>query len=58
MNSPCKIVKSPCNRNCNVEYPSKICIGCKRHINEIVGWTVFTEEEKQKVLDRIKESSN
>lgn len=46
------MVKSPCILVCKLE--NDVCIGCKRTKEEITLWTKYTDEEKQKVLDRIK----
>lgn len=41
---------SPCVRNCCLS-EKDVCLGCFRHINEIVGWQAFTEQEKIDVLE-------
>ena len=45
------MVKSPCKFICTLE--KYICIGCKRTKEEISKWKNMTDNEKQKVLDRI-----
>lgn len=42
-------INSPCIRNCCLN-ETDVCLGCFRHINEIVGWQAFTEEEKVAIL--------
>ena len=54
MNSPSESTKSPCNRNCKIEYPSKICIGCKRTIDEICSWSHLSDEAKIAINERVK----
>jgi predicted Fe-S protein YdhL (DUF1289 family) len=44
-------IKSPCKFICTLE--DSVCIGCKRTKEEISKWRDMTNEEKQKVLDRI-----
>ena len=39
-------IKSPCNSICTLDKDS-VCKGCGRTINEIVEWTIMTDEEKQ-----------
>lgn len=46
------MVKSPCILVCTLE--NDVCIGCHRTKEEISKWSKMTDEEKQKVLDRIK----
>ncbi|WP_448547341.1 DUF1289 domain-containing protein [Thalassotalea fusca] len=40
---------SPCVRNCCLN-EDDICLGCFRHIDEIVAWQSLTNEGKQAVL--------
>ncbi len=44
-----KSLKSPCVRNCCLD-GKDICLGCFRHLDEIIGWTQMTENEKKAVL--------
>ena len=44
---------TPCVKKCKIDY-NRICIGCQRTIEEISMWTKMTEEEKGKVLWRLK----
>ena len=34
------------------------CVGCKRSLKQIVDWMVYTDEEKKKVIQEIKEDTN
>ncbi|WP_353517867.1 DUF1289 domain-containing protein [Thalassotalea sp. SU-HH00458] len=43
------ITTSPCVRNCCLN-DKDVCLGCFRHINEIIGWQSFTEQEKLAIL--------
>src|SRR5882724_1166007 len=42
---------SPCIRNCTLDDDS-VCVGCGRHIDEIVAWSRLSDPEKRKVLER------
>ena len=42
-------IKSPCVRNCCLD-DKDICLGCFRHIDEIVGWQQATDERKKDIL--------
>ncbi|MFT4924310.1 MAG: putative Fe-S protein YdhL (DUF1289 family) [Phenylobacterium sp.] len=44
-----KPLKSPCVRNCCLD-TKDICMGCFRHLDEIVGWTKLSESDKENVL--------
>ncbi|GHF87188.1 DUF1289 domain-containing protein [Thalassotalea marina] len=41
---------SPCVRKCCLN-ENDICLGCFRHIDEIVGWSKMTEIEKRKIIE-------
>ena len=44
-------VESPCVRNCCLN-EKDVCLGCFRHIDEIVGWQSFTLPKKNDILDK------
>jgi len=57
-------VASPCVKNCKIEKrscqkstkPSKltgVCQGCRRTLEEIAGWTKFSDERKLEILNEI-----
>lgn len=41
---------SPCIRNCCLN--NDICIGCHRHIDEIVGWAAADGPMREQILKR------
>jgi predicted Fe-S protein YdhL (DUF1289 family) len=43
-------VPSPCIAVCQVDPRSDLCIGCRRHIDEIRDWPIMTAEQKRAVL--------
>jgi len=45
------MIKSPCIRNCCLD-KSDICMGCFRHVDEIIRWQNAPQEEKEKILLR------
>ena len=46
-------VTSPCVSDCTIDPRTNTCRGCYRTLDEISKWSIMTNEEKQKVLDRI-----
>ena len=40
---------SPCVRNCCLDQ-ADVCLGCFRHVDEIMHWREMTEHEKQAVM--------
>jgi len=50
-NKKVKLTDSPCVSNCCLD-EDDICLGCFRHIDEIVAWRSYTSEEKQQITNR------
>ncbi len=46
---PSAEVSSPCVRNCCLDHQD-YCLGCFRHLDEITGWSGFSNEQKHQVL--------
>jgi predicted Fe-S protein YdhL (DUF1289 family) len=44
------MIKSPCIKICKLS--QSICIGCGRNIEEIKNWKEFSDEEKQKIIEK------
>lgn len=43
------LIDSPCIAACKLD-SHKICVGCYRHIEEIVDWNKRSDAEKQQIL--------
>lgn len=43
-------VASPCIAVCQVDPETDLCLGCRRHIDEIRDWPIMSAEEKRAVL--------
>lgn len=52
---PC--LTSPCVGKCCLDNED-ICVGCKRHVDEISGWYSATKEEKHNILSRCVKRGN
>ena len=44
---------SPCIGICSTTYGDKVCRGCKRHYDEVIGWNAMLDDEKLEILQRI-----
>ncbi len=44
-------IPSPCVRNCCLDHLD-ICMGCFRHIDEIIKWSATSEQQKQTILNK------
>ncbi|MBK1681934.1 DUF1289 domain-containing protein [Rhodocyclus tenuis] len=47
--------KSPCVDICRMDAERKLCIGCQRTLDEIGGWSGFSDERKRQVLAAVAE---
>jgi len=43
--------ESPCVRNCCLD-SEDVCLGCFRHIDEIVAWRSYNQQKKQQIIAR------
>lgn len=49
------LIESPCTGLCHFDAKAEMCSGCLRTIDEIIAWQTYSENEKLKVLNKIKE---
>jgi predicted Fe-S protein YdhL (DUF1289 family) len=43
-------MQTPCEKICIVDAVSGLCQGCGRSLDEIARWTVYTDEERGRVM--------
>jgi uncharacterized protein len=46
------VIESPCVACCRLN-SDEICVGCHRHINEIVDWNRRTDAENSAILQKV-----
>lgn len=46
------MIESPCVACCRLN-ADKVCVGCYRHISEIVDWNRRTDEENSAILQKV-----
>lgn len=51
--SESKPTPSPCIKQCRLDDAGQTCLGCRRTLDEIAGWSHFGEAEKQAVWARL-----
>ena len=49
MKQETKLTDSPCVRNCCLN-EEDVCVGCFRHLDEIVAWRSYSNQEKQHII--------
>ena len=48
-------IKSPCVKICTLE--DGVCIGCGRTQDEIREWVIMTDNQREKIMERLKTTS-
>ncbi|MER2493845.1 DUF1289 domain-containing protein [Catenovulum sediminis] len=46
-------IETPCIRNCCLD-EKDICIGCGRHVDEIVQWRSYSDAQRKVLMSRAK----
>jgi predicted Fe-S protein YdhL (DUF1289 family) len=46
-------MNSPCIKFCQIDQETGLCAGCLRSLDEIAGWTSFTEEQRAEIMSEI-----
>ena len=46
-------VPSPCRNICQLDAGRRVCLGCRRTLDEIARWSRMTDTERRAVLDRL-----
>ena len=46
---------SPCTRRCTLDDATLVCVGCLRHLDEIIGWQAASTTGKLEILARVAE---
>jgi predicted Fe-S protein YdhL (DUF1289 family) len=49
---------SPCINVCKIAPDTQVCIGCFRTLQEIAEWSRLTDEQRQTIIDNMKERHN
>ena len=44
---------SPCVGICTIDKDTQNCIGCGRTQDEIRDWTIYTDEKRREVMERL-----
>ncbi len=44
------LMNSPCIQYCQIDQDTGLCAGCLRSLEEIAGWTHFSEEERANIM--------
>ena len=46
-------VPSPCVQVCQIDQDTGECLGCGRTLDEIAGWSQYSNAQKQSIWDRL-----
>jgi predicted Fe-S protein YdhL (DUF1289 family) len=43
-------IETPCIKVCVIDRKSRLCEGCGRTIDEIAAWSVYTHEDRRRIM--------
>ena len=43
-------IETPCIKVCVIDQKTRLCEGCGRTIDEIAAWSVFTHENRRRIM--------
>jgi predicted Fe-S protein YdhL (DUF1289 family) len=43
-------IETPCVKVCVIDRESRLCEGCGRTIDEIAAWSVYTHEDRRRIM--------
>lgn len=46
-------IESPCVKLCQVHPQTRLCIGCKRSIDEITNWSRYSDAQRAQLMQEI-----
>lgn len=49
-NRPPRPIVTPCIKVCAVDGASGFCLGCRRTLQEIAGWSRYSDEERTAIM--------
>ncbi|MBO6507026.1 MAG: DUF1289 domain-containing protein [Roseibium sp.] len=44
------LMKSPCIKICQIDDERGLCTGCLRTLDEIAGWSGYSDEQRERIL--------
>ncbi len=45
-----RIMNSPCVKFCQIDQSTGLCAGCSRSLDEIAGWSGYSEEQRAEII--------
>lgn len=46
-------IDSPCVKLCQIHPQTRLCIGCKRSIDEITQWSRYSAEQRRSIMNEL-----
>lgn len=43
-------METPCTGICRIDPASRLCIGCRRTLDEIAGWGAYSSDERRRIM--------
>ena len=50
----CRVIETPCTKICTLDASGRICIGCRRTVDEIAKWASLTDEQRRRIMKELR----
>jgi uncharacterized protein len=47
-------METPCTKVCKLDPAGRICMGCRRTVDEIARWASLTDEERRAIMKELR----
>lgn len=51
------VIESPCRKVCRLDNAGAYCTACRRTLAQIRDWRIYTDNERQAIMERLAASS-
>ena len=49
-----RVIETPCTKICQLDPTGRICLGCRRTVDEIATWASLTDEERRAIMKELR----
>lgn len=46
-------IESPCVSLCQIDHETRLCVGCRRTLDEIGAWLQFSDRERRRIIEEL-----
>jgi uncharacterized protein len=48
-----RLIESPCTKVCTLDASGRICLGCRRTVDEIAMWASYSDEQRRAIMEEL-----